>query len=79
MEIKLNVLFYTDKATIVDNAFVDILKVADFMRQYPNVTVVIEGHTDDRASIAHNQKLSQRRRKLFIENSFVLALMLDVC
>ena len=61
VEIKLNVLFATDKATIVDNAFVDILKVADFMRQYPNVTVVIEGHTDDRASIAHNQKLSQRR------------------
>lgn len=61
VEIKLNVLFATDKATIVDNAFIDIIKVADFMRQYPNVTVIVEGHTDDRASIAHNQKLSQRR------------------
>jgi OOP family OmpA-OmpF porin len=57
----LNVLFATNKATIVDNAFVDILKVAEFMRDYPDVVVTIEGHTDDRASIEHNQKLSQRR------------------
>lgn len=61
VEIKLNVLFATDKALIVDHAFTDILKVADFMRQYPTVTIIIEGHTDDRASINHNQKLSQRR------------------
>ena len=61
VEIKLNVLFATDKAVIVDHAYADILKVAEFMRQYPTVTVVIEGHTDDRASISHNQKLSQRR------------------
>jgi OmpA-OmpF porin, OOP family len=57
----LNVLFATNKATIIDNAFVDILKVAEFMRDYPDVVVTIEGHTDDRASIEHNQKLSQRR------------------
>jgi OOP family OmpA-OmpF porin len=59
--ISLSVLFATNKATIVDNAFVDILKVAAFMRDYPDVVVTIEGHTDDRASIDHNQKLSQRR------------------
>ena len=57
----LSVLFATNKATIVDNAFVDILKVAEFMRDYPDVVVTIEGHTDDRASIEHNHKLSQRR------------------
>lgn len=59
--IDLNVLFATDKAVIIDNAYVDILKVADFMRKYPTVEMIVEGHTDSRASIIHNQKLSARR------------------
>ena len=57
----LNVLFATNKANIVESAYVDILRVADFMRAHPDVVVTIEGHTDDRASIIYNQKLSERR------------------
>lgn len=59
--IDLNVLFATNKAVIIDNAYADILKVADFMRKYPTVDVVVEGHTDSRAGTAHNQTLSERR------------------
>ena len=59
--ITIGVLFATDKADIVNNAHADIIKVADFMRTNPDAVVTIEGHTDSRASIEYNQKLSQRR------------------
>lgn len=61
LSITLKVLFATDKATIISKAMEDIRKVADFMRTYPDATVFIEGHTDDRASEMHNVLLSYRR------------------
>lgn len=61
--IDLKVLFATDQAIILDKAYEDILKVADFMRKYPTVELVVEGHTDSRASTIHNQKLSERRAR----------------
>ena len=61
LSITLKVLFATDKATIISKAMEDIRKVADFMRTYPDATVIIEGHTDDRASDMHNVLLSYRR------------------
>ena len=36
-------------------------KLADFMKQYPQTTTVVEGHTDSKGSDAYNQKLSERR------------------
>lgn len=59
--ITIGVLFATDKADIVKTAQADIVKVADFMRANPSSIVTIEGHTDSRASLEHNQQLSQRR------------------
>jgi len=61
VSIKLNVQFATN-SNVVRPAYNDeIKKVADFMRQYPDTTVVIEGHTDSRGAASYNQQLSQKR------------------
>ncbi|MGP9493250.1 OmpA family protein [Psychrobacter sp. AOP7-B1-24] len=59
--IELEVLFDTDKSIVKPNYYNEISEVADFMSQYPNTVVTIEGHTDSRASDSYNQDLSQRR------------------
>ena len=57
----LNVLFDFDKAEIKKNSFEEIDDMAAVMKQYPDLNVVIEGHTDNIGSAAYNKKLSQRR------------------
>ncbi|GFO59529.1 membrane protein [Geomonas silvestris] len=39
----------------------EIAKVADYMKQYPTTTAVIEGHTDNVGSPENNMRLSQQR------------------
>lgn len=57
----LNVLFDFDKATIKKGYFGDIDNLAKVMKEYPDLNVVIEGHTDNIGTAAYNKKLSQRR------------------
>ena len=59
--IELEVLFETDKAAVQPQYYPKISEIADFMAQYPNTVVTIEGHTDSRASESYNYALSQRR------------------
>lgn len=59
--IELEVLFETDKSVVQPEYYSKISEVAEFMAQYPNTMVTIEGHTDSRASEQYNQALSQRR------------------
>lgn len=59
--IELEVLFDTDKSIVKPEYYPKISEVAEFMAQYPNTLVTIEGHTDSRASDSYNQALSQRR------------------
>jgi len=74
VSIALNIEFDTGRAAIKDQYYNNIKKVADFMRQYPDTFVVIEGHTDD-VDVYHNPqnnvRLSQVRadsvRKYLIE------------
>lgn len=61
MTIELEVLFETDKSVVQPEYYSKISEVAEFMAQYPNTMVTIEGHTDSRASEQYNQALSQRR------------------
>lgn len=63
MAIELEVLFDTDKHFVKERYYEEVKRVSDFMKQYPHATVVIEGHTDSRASEAYNQALSERRAK----------------
>ena len=57
----LNILFDTNKAIIKKNSFKDVDNLVSVMKQYPDLNVVIEGHTDSVGSAAYNKKLSQRR------------------
>ena len=59
--IALNVEFDTNKAIVKDKYYDEIKRVADFMKEFPDTTAEIGGHTDSTASNAHNQKLSEER------------------
>ena len=59
--ITLNVQFDSDKAVVKEKYHDDIQKVADFMKEFPDTTAEIGGHTDSTASNAYNQKLSEKR------------------
>jgi OOP family OmpA-OmpF porin len=59
--ITLNVQFDTNKAVIKEKYNDDIKRVADFMKEFPDTTAEIGGHTDNIASAAYNQKLSEKR------------------
>ena len=57
----LKVLFDTNKSVIKKGYFADADALADVMKQYPDLNVTIEGHTDNVGKDAYNKKLSQRR------------------
>jgi len=59
--VQLDVKFDFNKAVVKPNSYGDVKNLADFMKQYPNTTTVVEGHTDNVGPDAYNQKLSQRR------------------
>jgi OOP family OmpA-OmpF porin len=57
----LNVEFDFDKSTIKKGYYQDIDNLAQVMKDYPDLSVVIEGHTDSVGTAAYNKKLSQER------------------
>jgi len=66
----LKIEFDIDKADIRPQYQDEVKRVADFMKQYPSTTAVIEGHTDDVGGDDYNMKLSQRRAEAVV-NSLV--------
>jgi outer membrane protein OmpA-like peptidoglycan-associated protein len=56
-----DVLFDTAQATLKPGAATTIDRLAQFMRDYPERSVRIEGHTDSVGSDETNQQLSERR------------------
>lgn len=65
------VFFKTDKDELTPAAIKPLTEAYEILRDYPNTTLVIEGHTDSRASNAHNLDLSRRRAnsvKMFFVN-----------
>lgn len=63
----LTVEFAFDSAEITGVAFQEMLELLRFLREYPNTTAVIEGHTDSRGAEAYNQNLSERRAQAVME------------
>lgn len=61
VRVELEVLFDFDKANVKDGSYADIQNLAEFMKQYPQLTTTVEGHTDSVGPEAYNQKLSERR------------------
>lgn len=61
VSIELKVNFDNNSAVVKEAYFAEIQRVAEFMGQYANTQVEVQGHTDDRGAAAYNQQLSQRR------------------
>ena len=59
--ITLNMEFDIDKADVRPQYHDEVKRVADFLKEYPTTTAVIEGHTDNVGDDAYNMRLSQRR------------------
>lgn len=59
--VSLDINFATGKAQIPAKYRPELKKIADFMKQYPQVKGTIEGHTDNVGSKSLNEKLSQQR------------------
>ena len=55
------VLFDYDKATIRQESYSALQNIANIMKEYPNTTFHVEGHTDSRGSDSYNMKLSKER------------------
>src|SRR5674476_1079161 len=56
-----DVLFSTNKAQLKPGGMRNMQKLADFLKQYPQRKVLVEGHTDSTGSDSLNQELSDRR------------------
>lgn len=65
-----DVLFDTDRAALKPEGFRTVDKLADFLAEYTERRVKIEGHTDSRGSDEYNQDLS-RRRALSVSSALV--------
>jgi len=66
-----DVLFETGKADLKSGATGNLYKLAGLLAQYPERSLVIEGHTDNIGSDSYNQGLSQNRAdsvKVFLLN-----------
>lgn len=58
---RLLVFFDFDKAELKEESIPDLERLVDFLKAYPSVRILIEGHTDDVGTDAYNDRLSQRR------------------
>jgi peptidoglycan-associated lipoprotein len=55
------VYFAFDRSDITPEAQQVLARQADWLRRYPNVTVTIEGHCDERGTREYNLALGERR------------------
>lgn len=55
------IYFDLDRHFIRTDAALELQKIVDIMKEYPQIRIDIRSHTDSRSSSVYNQKLSQRR------------------
>jgi outer membrane protein OmpA-like peptidoglycan-associated protein len=63
-----DILFDVGKATIKEKSFIEISRIASFMKEHPQLMFSIEGHTDSQGDAVANQKLSERRAEAIKES-----------
>ncbi len=57
------IYFDLNKSNIRPDAALELAKIVEAMKEYPNMEIELGSHTDCRASYAYNEKLSDRRAK----------------
>jgi outer membrane protein OmpA-like peptidoglycan-associated protein len=57
------IYFDLDKSEIRTDAAIDLAKIVDVMKEYPNMKVDVRSHTDSRQTFKYNEILSDRRAK----------------
>ena len=57
------IYFDLDKWNIRPDAALELEKILDVMKQYPNMKIDVRSHTDSRQTFKYNEKLSDRRAK----------------
>ena len=61
---KINLIYFDlDKWNIRPDAAIDLAKLLDVLNQNPSMKINIRSHTDSRASLSYNDRLSKRRAK----------------
>ncbi|MFI1772296.1 OmpA family protein [Thalassobellus citreus] len=62
--LNLNPIYFDyDKSDIRPDAEIELQKIIDYLKQFPNVKVDVRSHTDSRGRDAYNLTLSSRRNK----------------
>jgi peptidoglycan-associated lipoprotein len=56
-----DIYFEFDSASLIPEARDVLKRKAEWLRSNPNVSVSVEGHTDDRGTVAYNLALGERR------------------
>jgi outer membrane protein OmpA-like peptidoglycan-associated protein len=61
------VYFETDSATLKPESSETLDKVAESLKSFPDVMILVAGHTDNTGSAAYNMKLSEKRAKAVMD------------
>lgn len=61
IEVLKNIFFATNKSTIKAESLVELDRVYELLKVYPNLVIRINGHTDNVGDDAYNQSLSEQR------------------
>lgn len=62
-----NIFFEFDKATIRPEAALGLDRIVEVLKEYPDVVIRIESHTDRRGPAEYNKNLSQRRAQSTVD------------
>lgn len=56
-----NIFFDFDKTTLRNESYPELNRLLEFMNNYPNIRIRIQGHTDSVGAEDYNQQLSEKR------------------
>jgi outer membrane protein OmpA-like peptidoglycan-associated protein/Tol biopolymer transport system component len=63
-----NIFFDYDRFTLRKESETELERLADLLKNNPDLKVEISGHTDDKGADEYNQKLSENRAKAVVED-----------
>ena len=58
-----NIFFDFDKSVLLPQSFVELKKLTDLLARYPEMTIELSGHTDNKGKDKYNMTLSRSRAK----------------